>query len=229
MNRIRLLPVALVLTFAGMGCGADTDVTTPALTSAEIKFVHANAAVGPVDVYVAGIKVIGGVPFGRSSGKVATTAGRQHVTLRSGGGVVDELDATIAAHEVTAIVFTQDSAQATPVTPDTGLATANTRANVRVVNVAGSNTSPPTLLDVRIRAPDFASDSVPKLGLDTRTSSHGPLMYFDPGSFRFTFVPHGETTVLAEVSFDVAAGEKKAVVLERESNGQYRASVVVEP
>ena len=85
------------------------------------------------------------------------------------------------------------------------------------------------MLDVLIRAPDFPLDSVPKLGLDTRVSSHGPMMYFNPGSFRFTFVPQGGSTVLAQVTFDVAAGEKRSVVLDRESSGQYRARVVVEP
>ena len=231
MNSNRLLPAALltILVLAAAACSTDSNATNPPFAPAEIKLVHDNAAVGPVDLYVAGTRVISGVPFGRSSTKAPTVAGLQHIVLRSGGAIVDELDANIAAHQVTAIVFTQDSAQATPVLPDTGVAATNARANIRVVNVAGSNVSPPTMLDVLIRAPDFPTDSVPRLGLDARISSHGPLMYFDPGSFRFTFVPSGGTTVLAQVSFDVAAGEKKAVVLERDAAGQYRASVVVEP
>ena len=67
--------------------------------------------------------------------------------------------------EVTAIIFTKDSAQATAALPDTGVVATNDRANISVINI----------------------------------------------------------------TFDVATGEKRAVVLERESNGQYRAQVVVEP
>jgi hypothetical protein len=226
LSRSLAITVTLSLLAA---CGKETTVSSPNGAGAEIKFVHASAHVGPVDVYVAGNRVIAGVPFGRTSATTPTIAGLQRVTLRSGASVIDEIDASIAPHEVTAIILTDDSAQATPAQPDTGVAPVNNRANIRLVNVAGSNTSPPTMLDVLIRAPDFPLDSVPKLGLDTRVSSHGPMMYFNPGSFRFTFVPQGGSTVLAQVAFDVAAGEKRSVVLERDAGGQYRATVVVEP
>jgi len=53
-------------------------------------------------------------------------------------------------------------------------------------------------------------------------------MYFDPGTFTFKFQPEGEASVLTQVSFDVAAGETKDVVLERAANGSYSASVVLE-
>ena len=222
------LGLVLSVTVTGGGCAANHDVSGPT-AAARIKLVHASAAVGAVDVYVAGHRVISNVASGRSSSAVEVAPGTQHVTLRSGATVVGELDAALVAKQVTAILLTAQSAQATTAVPDTGLATANNRANIRLVNVVGTNTSSPTLLHVLVHAPGLGADSVPKLGLDTRTASHGPLMYWDPGSFRFVFVPQGSTTVLAEVAFDVAAGERRSVVLERQASGQYRASVVVEP
>jgi len=43
-------------------------------------------------------------------------------------------------------------------------------------------------------------------------------------------VPEGAiTTVLAQAEFDIAAGEKKAAILERGSDGVYRVQIVVEP
>jgi hypothetical protein len=53
-------------------------------------------------------------------------------------------------------------------------------------------------------------------------------MYFDPGHFTFTYLPQGSSTVLTKVEFDMAAGEKKAVVLERAEDGTYSASVLIE-
>jgi hypothetical protein len=65
--------------------------------------------------------------------------------------------------------------------------------------------------------------------MDSKVASRGPLMYFDPGHFTFTYLPQGSSTVLTKVEFDMAAGEKKAVVLERAEDGTYSASVLIEP
>ena len=130
LNAVLLVAAALV------ACEAKDDaISAPLPGQAELKFVHASATAGPVDVYVGGNKVISGVPFGRSSANAPVTAGRQRVTLRSGTSIVDEIDASIAARQVTAIILTEDSAQATPVLPDTGVAPINNRANIRIVNV----------------------------------------------------------------------------------------------
>lgn len=64
--------------------------------------------------------------------------------------------------------------------------------------------------------------------MDASIARYGTLMYFDPGHFTVTFVPAGGSTVLAMVSFEMAAGEKKAVVLQRAADGTYSAQVVVE-
>jgi hypothetical protein len=66
-------------------------------------------------------------------------------------------------------------------------------------------------------------------GLNATVPSHGPLMYFNPGHFRVRFVPEGGTTVLTEAEFDVAAGEKKAIVLSRDDAGAYSVKIVTEP
>jgi hypothetical protein len=206
----------------------DGGPSAPLAGDAGIRFVHASPSVGAVDIYVAGNKVISGVAYGRSSAAKVSITGREHVTLRSSTTVVDELDASFAAGDTTAIVLTQDSAEVTPVEPDTGRAAGN-RANIRIINVVSPGTPSPTLLDVLIHAPGLSADSVPKLGMDASIASYGPLMYFDPGSFRFQFVPHGGNTILADVTFDVAAGEKRSIVLERQASGEYKAQVVVEP
>jgi hypothetical protein len=113
------------------------------------------------------------------------------------------------------------------VTPDTGAVNA-ARANVRMVNVAGSNQSDPVLLEVLVKAPNANPDSVIRFGMDARVASYGTLMYFDPGHFEFKYVPQGTTTVLTQVAFDVATGQTKAVVLERADDGTYSVKVVVE-
>jgi hypothetical protein len=229
LQHTRFLTSALAATIVAVAaCGKD-DVSSPTTGSAEFRFVHSSSRIGAVDVYLAGNKVIDGVTFGRSSPKVPAAAGVQHLTLRSGGTVIRQLDAMFAARQVSAVVLTDDTVEVTQQSPDTGTVTTNTRANIRLINVAGTNTAPPTLLDVLINAPGVGADSIPRLGLDTRFSSTGPLMYWDPGSFRFRFVAHGLTTVLAEVSFDVAAGEKRSVVLDRDASGTYRARVVIDP
>jgi hypothetical protein len=229
LHHTRFLTSALVATIAAASACSKDNVAEPTAGAAELRFVHSSSRIGPVDVYLAGNRVIDGVTFGRSSPKVAAGAGLQHLTLRSGGAVVRQLDAMLAANQVSAVVLTDDTVEVTQQAPDTGMVVTNNRANIRLINVAGTNTSEPTLLDVLIFAPGVGIDSVPRLGLDTRTSSTGPLMYWDPGSFRFRFVPHGLTTVLTEVSFDVAAGEKRSVVLDRDASGTYRARVVIDP
>lgn len=118
--------------------------------------------------------------------------------------------------------------QIIPATPDTGDAISN-RANVRMINIAGRSSAPPTILDVLLNFPDVSNDAVAVFGLDATVPSHGPLMYFNSGHFRVRFVPDGGTTVLAEAEFDVAAGQKKAIVLSRDDAGVYSVGIVTEP
>lgn len=53
-------------------------------------------------------------------------------------------------------------------------------------------------------------------------------MYVDPGTITVRIQPQGQATVLAEMSFEIARGEVKAVILERDEAGGLRVRVVVE-
>ena len=198
--------------------------------TAQLKVVHAASAVGAVDVRIGGESVISGLAFGNSSAITDVPAGIQRLTFRSGGADVAQVDVNLSATGINAVAFSGDTAQVTPVTPDTGQA-APTHANIRFINVAGTNSSPPTLLSILVNFAGVPPDSTAVLyaGFDATVPKHGSLLYFAPGHFRFRFVPQGTTTVLTDVEFDVAAGQKKAVVLERSSAGAYSATVVTEP
>ena len=168
-------------------------------------------------------------PQSGSSQLVRVPGGLQHIEVRAGQQLLGALDPTLSLAHVNSLVIAEGVPQwLGSVTPDTGQA-APSRANLRMINVVGPNGDPPNLLDVLVKAPNPNPDSVMTFGLDSRVASYGTLMYFDPGAFQFRYVPDGGGATLAEVSFSVAAGEKKAVVLERNANGSYRATVVLEP
>ena len=134
---------------------------------------------------------------------------------------------TISETALNNLVLSSTGAQFSSVIAlDTG-AVATDRANIRMVNVVGSNTDDPNVLAVKVTAAGV--DSVMTFGVDTRIARYGTLMYFDPGEFTFIFRPEGDDdTVLTEVTFSVAAGQTKDVVLERAADGTYSASVVIE-
>ena len=200
----------------------------PPQTDADLRLLHATPNLGAVDVLVSGTMVIQGVTFGNSSAVVQVPGGMQHVVVRSGSLVLGEFDYTLKTSQTNSLVVADGSARfSTVVTPDTG-AVNPARANVRMVNVTGSNTSDPTLLDVLVKAPNANPDSVLRFGMDSKVSRYGTLMYFDAGHFDFKYVPSGQNNVLAQVAFDVAIGQTKAVVLERAASGTYSATVVVE-
>jgi len=206
------------------GCGTANEPAGEAV----LRVLHATPALGPVDVEVGGVTVVHGVAYGTASTLVRVPGGQQHLVFSSGGQVLGALDPMLSLQHVNGVVVANGAPQfLSQVTPDTGQAISN-RANVRMVNVIGSNTQPPTLLDVLVHAPNANPDSVVKLGIETTIARYGTLMYFDPGHFTFTYMPAGGSTVLAQVAFDVAAGEKKAVVLQRAADGTYSVQVVVE-
>jgi hypothetical protein len=197
---------------------------------AELRLLHATPALGPVDVEVGGVTVIHAVVYGTTSTLVRVPAGEQHLVVRSGGQVLGELDPTLVLQHINSVVVANGTPQFSEVVvPDTGQALSN-RANLRLVNVVGPNAQPPTLLDLLLKAPNANPDSVARLGgIDTRVASYGTLMYFDPGHFSLRYVPAGGSAVLTEVSFDLVAGDKRAVVLQRGADGIYSVQVVAEP
>jgi hypothetical protein len=208
-------------------CDGTTSIVAGGQT-AQLKVVHAAQSLGAVSVAVGSSTVINGLTFGSTSGVTTVPGGAQRLSFRAAGVEIAHLDVTLSATGINAVALSGDTAQVTPVTPDTGLAATN-RANIRMINIAGENATAPYQLSVLVNFPGVSADSVATFGMDTRVPSHGPLMYFDPGHFRFRFVPQGTTTVLTEVEFDVTAGQKKAVVLERSVTGAYSAKVVTEP
>ena len=219
-------------TLGGSGGYASTTLTltiaSPPPGGAELRLVQATASLGPVDVEVGGVTVIHGVAYGTTSRLVQVPGGTQRVRVRAGSQTIGEVDRALDLQQVNLLVVSNGTLQFSEVvTPDTGQAISN-RANLRMVNVVGSSTQVPTLLDVLIKAPNANPDSVIRLGMDAQIGSYGTRMYFDPGHFSFQYVPHGGSTVLAEISFDVVAGETKAVVLERLADGSYRVQVLVE-
>jgi hypothetical protein len=226
MRQIRLRVAILAITAVLVGCGGSTN--GPA-GQAELRVLHATPALGALDVQVGGVTVIHGVSYGNASAVVNVPAGQQHVQVRAGGQTLGELDVDFSLQHVNGIVVANGVPQFLDlVTPDTGQVASN-RANIRMINVVGPTSQPPTLLSVLVHAPDPQNpDSVMRFGMDSRIASYGTLMYFNPGHFSFTYVPSGGTTVLAEAQFDVAIGETRAVVLERGADGSYRVQVVTE-
>lgn len=225
-NAFRGCTIAAVLSAALAACSSDP--TIPNAGNAELTVVHASPATGLVDVRVAERSVVNGLAYGRSSGAVRVPAGPGVITVRSGGNEIARVSADLGANEGMALTIGEDTTQMSPVIPDTGFAVSS-RANLRLVNVVGPTDADPTMLSMRLSFPDRLSpDSIAVIGLDAKVASHGPLMYFDPGHFRVWFVPQGSMTVLAQAEFDVAAGEKALIVLERGASGSYSVRIVRE-
>ena len=226
---MRIRPVfyaaSLLLATAAVTLAACSDDDGGSAMTADLRLVHADASAGTVDLQVGGATVIHDLAYGHASAVTRVPGGMQHVVIRSGTTTVAELDTDISETQLNSLLLSASGVQVAGVTPDTG-SVATSRANIRMVNVVGLNTEDPNVLDVKVSAP--APDTVMTFGLDTRIASYGPLMYFDPGTFTFKFQPEGEASVLTQVSFDVAAGETKDVVLERAADGSYSASVVLE-
>lgn len=228
MRRAHTLgPTLALLALFAAGCESGTGTPGGLGGNAQLKVVHAAQGIGAVDVRIGSSTVITGLAYGNSSPRTNVPAGDHVLTFASGNTTIAQLTVSLTENELNAVTLNTDTAQMTPVVPDTGQPAAN-RANIRIINVAGSSTAPPTLLQALVNFPGVPVDSVAKFGIDATVPRHGSLMYFDPGHFRFRFVPTGTLDVLTEVEFDVAAGQKKAVVLERLESGVYVAKVVTE-
>lgn len=226
MPTTRLAIAASVLLLA-VACDGGPATITP--HPAMLRVTHATPSLGAIDLLVDGSPVVSGLAYGTSSGLVAAPAGPQDVVVRAGGQTVGTIHHALIADRINSVVISDSAPQfSDSVVSDTGQP-APTRANIRLVNVVGSNLSAPTALQVLIHAPNANPDSVVTSNLDATISAYWSLMYFDPGTFDIRYVAVGDTTTLAQVTFDVAAGEKKAVVLQRAANGSYSAAVSVEP
>jgi hypothetical protein len=218
-----LLPAFLV------ACGSSTDGGGGGSADASFRAVHASPAVGPIDIQVDGMPVVAGLAYGQSSPEVIIDAGPRRFVLRSGGNVLADFQHDASGSHLNSLVIANGVPQFSQVVvPDTGQP-APSKANLRLVNVVGYNLSPPTMLQVLIKAPNANPDSVVTSNLDAGIAAYWSLMYFDPGPFVIRYVAAGDTTTLASASFSIAAGEKKAAVLSRAGDGTYSVSVAVEP
>ncbi|HLG05152.1 MAG TPA: hypothetical protein VI383_03300 [Gemmatimonadales bacterium] len=207
--------------------------TGPSENPALVQLLQADPAAPPtVSLVIDEAVVATSVAYGYSSPKISTPAGLHRLAIRSGAGTVAEIEGELRAGATYYLVSAQgdlyltEAASLDPgVTPDTGQRNP-VRANIRFVNVPGPPAAP-ALVYALLSAPATV-DTVQRFGMDTRVASYGTLMYVDPGTVTVRFQPQDQEIVLAEVVFEVAAGEVKAVVLEREPDGALRARVVVE-
>lgn len=230
MHRHITRAIAALVLAATSACSSDSATTPPEEQGpqAELKVLNASAGAGALDIDVGDKRVITGLSEGRSSALTLVPAGSQRVRVKQGSTVIAELETTLSTQRINVVTVAQGNAQvSSSIIPDTGQAASN-RANVRVINIASGNTADPTMMHLLINFPDVSTDSTARIGLDTKIASHGTLMYFNPGQFRFRLVPQNTTDVLAEETFTVAAGEKRAVVVERAANGSYSLRVVIE-
>ncbi len=224
---------ARVLMMAAVGwlaVGCDESPIGPPGGTARLRLLHASAATGAVDVLIGNSQVISNVTFGNGSPIALVAAGAQQLVVRSGTQVLGQLSGTLSTSHVNTVVVANGTANLSAVVSDTG-AVNPTRGNVRLVNVVGPTSADPTLLRALLTAtgqPGQAADSVQVFAFDAKVGSYGTLMYFSPGQITVKFQPQGASTVLTQVSFAVAAGEVKAVVLERGADGVYKAQVVTE-
>lgn len=196
---------------------------------AEIRLLHASAGIGGLDLEVAGRTVATGIGYGRGSQIALVPAGRQQIVVREGSRVVGQLEALLDEDMANTVVAVNGGVQfATQVEADTG-AVAPSRANIRFVIAAAENQTAPTQLNALMSGTSLPNDSTMRFGIDATTARYWTLMYFDPGRFTIKYVPlNTNGPVLTETTFDVARGETKAVVLRRETSGQYRVEVVTE-
>ncbi len=224
----RVLMMAAVGWLAA-GCG-ESPIGPPGGKTAKLRLLHASAATGAVDVMIGNSQVISNVTFGNGSPIALVAAGAQQLVVRSGGQVLGQLSGTLSTSHVNTVVVANGTANLSAVVTDTG-AVDPTRGNVRLVNVAGPTSADPTLLQALLSATNQqgqAADSVQKFGFDAKVGSYGTLMYLTPGQVTVKFVAQGTPAVLTQVSFAVAAGEAKAVVLERGADGVYKSQVLTE-
>jgi hypothetical protein len=239
----------LVLGMTGLslaGCGEPSGVDHNNQGTAQVRLMNAAVGTPALDLVVGGQVIASGVQFEQSSPVASMPGGTQTLAIRSSGQTVNlaTRSATITPNAKYALVVsgTLASLLITPaltpsVTLDTGLAKPD-RANIRIINVSSvepptdsSQQAPPSvLLDVYITAP--GADLVPlnpTFQLDARYSSYSTLIYFAPATWVVRFTSAGTKTVVATtVSIPIAAGQVRAVTLQRTGGGGFTTSVVAE-
>jgi hypothetical protein len=213
------------------GCGSDS--SGPLTQTAKLQLLQADPSVQqPVDLVLDDMVVAQGVAFGNSSAVVATSPGLHRIAIRVGSATGTASESNLGAGQTYFAVsaagqlFVTHASIGSVVSPDTGQREPN-RAHVRFINVTSGADVQPALVNAYLTAPATV-DTTAKFQLDTRIASYGPLMYLNPGTITVRFRAPGQSVVLTEVTFAVALGEVKDVILERDASGNLQARVVTE-
>jgi hypothetical protein len=213
------------------GCGSDS--SGPGSQTAKIQLLQADPSVQQaVDLVLDDAVVAQGVAFGNSSALIATSPGLHRIAIRIGSATGAASEEDLGAGKIYFAVsaagrlFVTRATTGSVVSPDTGRRDP-TRAHVRFINVTSGPDVQPTLVNAYLAAPATV-DTTAKFQLDTRIASYSTLIYLNPGTVTVSFRAPGETAVLTEVTFAVAIGEVKDVVLERDASGNLHARVVTE-
>jgi len=223
-----------------MACGGDSGGPSGNTGTVTMRMMNAAAGAAALDLIVAGKVIAGGVQYEHASVPTTVPGGMQTLAVRRSGepGVLasKSVDLTAGAKYTVMVSGSLASPVLTPsVEADTGLAKPD-RANLRIINIStivmpqdSASLPPPIPLGVYITAPGVAIDGASQLSLDARVSSYSSLIYFDPGTYVVRFVTPGTTNVVAETpAIPIAAGQVRAVTLQRQADGVWRTSVVAE-
>jgi hypothetical protein len=238
MSRARLSTTGAAALLALLAC---SDTGGPSEGTVTLRMMHTAAGASALDLLVGGQVIAGGVQFERASAPATAPGGPQTLAVRRSGepAILASKNITLTPGAEYAVMVSGslgDLVLTPSVVVDTGDARPD-RANLRIINIStivmtadSSNLPPPIPLDVYITAPNAALAGLPsQLSLDARVSSYSSLIYFDPGTLMVRFVTPGTTTVVASTAaIPIAAGEVRAVTLQRQSDGAWRTSVVVE-
>ncbi len=242
MRRFGTGGALLAIGLALAGCGEPAGVDNGNQGTAQVRMMNAAAGTPALDLVVGGRVIATGVLFEQSSPPASMPGGTQMLAIRQSGQTANlaTRSVTITPNAKYALVVsgTLASLALTPsVTSDTGLARPD-RANIRIINIGAdvpavtdsAHIPPPVLLDVYITAPgaDLGSRN-PNLSMDARYSSYSTLIYFDPASWVVRFTNAGTKTVVATTAtIPIAAGQVRAVTLQRTAGGGFTTSVVAE-
>jgi hypothetical protein len=241
MRRLGLGGAAAIAIGLGVAaCGTPTD-SNGNEESAQVRLMNAAEGSPALDLTVGGVVVIGGIGYQQASPLATIPGGTQTLAIRRAGeqtALVSRSIPIIANARYTFVVggSLASSLSLTPsITVDTGLAKPD-RANLRIINIGGdvptdSAQAPPSVpLDVYITGPNADLGPLsPALSLDARYSSYSSLIYFDPGTWAVRFTTAGTKQVVANTgAIPIAAGQIRAVTLEKKPDGTWQTSVVEE-
>jgi len=233
---------ALAIAFGLAACGNPTGTNNTTEGTAQVRMMNAAVGTPALDLLVGGTVILSGVQYEQSSGLASMPGGTQTLAVRRSGEV-----ATLASRELPVIpnarytlVVGGSLASVTltaSMTVDTGLARPD-RANIRIINISSieppqdssQQVPPPVPLDGYITPPTAdLGPLAPTFAMDARYSSYSSLMYFDPGTWAVRFTTAGTKQVVASTgAIPIAAGQVRAVTLQKKSDGTWQLSVVAE-